>query len=121
MRLRRLLSRKFTQVVDSSWGHVKLSGHNWIGPQADRDCAESLRLSLEFLHLDSQRAAVDNGPLRGERVRRSRGCGVVFFFQNQRGPHPPLRGPPSPASGRGLLSTDISPPDQNVQTPGAWL
>jgi hypothetical protein len=24
---------------------VKLSGHNWIGPQADRDCAESLRLS----------------------------------------------------------------------------
>src|SRR6516162_1353919 len=107
MRLRRLLSRKFTQVVDSSWGHVKLSGHNWIGPQADRDCAESLRLSLEFLHLDSQRAAVDNGPLRGERVRRSRGC-----------PHPPLRGSPSPASRRGLLSTDISPPDQNVQAPG---
>ena len=24
---------------------MKLSGHNWIGPQADRDCAESLRLS----------------------------------------------------------------------------
>ena len=28
---------------------MKLSGHNWIGPQADRDCAESLRLSGKHL------------------------------------------------------------------------
>ena len=33
----------------------------------------ALAMPLEFLHLDSQRAAVDNGPLQGERVRRSRG------------------------------------------------
>jgi len=26
---------------------VKLSGHNWIGPQADRDCAERLRSMKE--------------------------------------------------------------------------
>jgi hypothetical protein len=44
--------------------------------------------------------------------------GEVFFLRaNQRVPHPPLRGPPSPASGRRLLSIDISPSDQNVQTP----
>ena len=28
---------------------MKLSGHNWIGPQADRVCAESLRLSGKHL------------------------------------------------------------------------
>ena len=29
---------------------MKLSGHNWIGPQADKDCAESLRLSCKRLN-----------------------------------------------------------------------
>jgi len=52
----------------------------------------------------------------GERVRRSRGRGVVFSAQDQQFPHPPLRGPPSPASRRGLLSTDISLSDLNVET-----
>src|SRR5271167_4252520 len=46
------------------------------------------------------------------------GEGVVFFVYQERIPHPPLHGPPSPASGRGLLSTDISRSDLNVEIPG---
>ena len=48
-------------------------------------------------------------------------AGVVFLAPNQRIPHPcRMRDPPSPASWQGLLSTHISPSDQNVQTPGAF-
>ena len=36
------------------------------------------------------------------------GEGSLYWREINEIPHPPLRGPPSPASGRGLLSSDIS-------------
>src|SRR5262249_7589950 len=63
-------------------------------------------------------ATVDNGPLRGERVRRSRGGGCLLRAKSANPspiPHagsPLSQNPPPPAGGGGLLHTDIPPSHQ---------
>ena len=57
---------------------MKLSGHNWIGPQADRDCAESLQLSGKRLNPKSLTLSLRSG--RAEPFRKAGGKAVFTSF-----------------------------------------
>jgi len=67
---------------------------------------------------ESREGRIENKDLSCDSQARGYGeaGGEGLFSSSKSIPHPPLRGPPSPASGRGLWSTDISRSDQNVQT-----
>ena len=92
--------------VPASHGPLEAAERRYSGPRKGQGFQPRPRVStFGFTAGPQLTAALSQGRGYGEAGVR----GLFSPVKTGGFPHPPLRGPPSPASGRGLLSTDISP------------